>query len=143
MACTVVKILTPFLEFCKTFFTMNEGTQLVYNYVGFTLQKLECLQEFIGWECASRVMQDYDREFILPLFIKVLEFWVPHCSHTSIEIKEIYDNYLFGVEASNEKATHALLVKELSLFGRVVTNIDEVANPLEWWKNNKAQFLAI
>jgi hypothetical protein len=34
-------------------------------------------------------------------------------------------------------------VKELSLFGRVVTNIDEVAKPLEWWKNNKAQFFNI
>jgi hypothetical protein len=34
-------------------------------------------------------------------------------------------------------------VKELSLFRRVVINIDEVPKPLEWWKNNKTQFLAI
>jgi hypothetical protein len=88
-------------------------------------------------------MQDYDREFILPLFIKVSQFLVPHCNHTPIEIEEIYDDYLFGVEASNEKATHALLVKELSLFKRVVINTDEVAKPLEWWKSNKARFLAM
>jgi hypothetical protein len=101
------------------------------------------LQKIIDWECASRMMQDYDKEFILPLFINVSQFLVPHCSHTSIQIEKIYDDYLFGVEASNEKATHTLLMKELSLFRRVVINTDEVAKPLEWWKNNKAQFLAI
>jgi len=65
---------------------------------------------------------DYDKlkEFILPLFIKFSQFLVPHCSHTFIQIEEIYDGYLFGVEDSNEKATHALLMKELSLFRRVV-----------------------
>jgi hypothetical protein len=34
-------------------------------------------------------------------------------------------------------------MKELSLFRRVVINIDEVAKPLEWLKNDKARFLAI
>lgn len=55
----------------------------------------------------------------------------------------MYDNYLFGVEVSNEKATHALLMKELSLFRKVVINTDEFVKPLEWWKNNKVRYLVI
>lgn len=63
--------------------------------------------------------------------MKVSQFFTSHCNHTHVEIKQIYDGYLFGGEASNEEATHALLVKELSLFKRVIININEVAKPLE------------
>jgi hypothetical protein len=33
-----------------------------------------------------------------------------------VEIEQIYDGSLFGVVASNEKATHASLMKEFLLF---------------------------
>lgn len=57
-----------------------------------------------------------------------------------IEIEQIYDDYLFGVVASNEVATHASLMKEFSLFWRIDVSTNEVAKPVEWWKENEARF---
>jgi hypothetical protein len=45
------------------------------------------------------------------------------------EIKQVFDGFLFSVVASNKKATHASLVKELLLFQKVV-DVDEVVKPL-------------
>ncbi len=57
-----------------------------------------------------------------------------------VEIEQIHDGSLFGVVASKEEATHALLMKDFLLFWRVDVSIDEVAKPLEWWKENEARF---
>ncbi len=89
------------------------------------------------------VVQDYDKELIIRLFIKVSQILTSHCNHTLAKIEKISNGFLFGIEASNEEATHALLVKELSLFKRVIVSIDEVAKPLESWKKNDVQFIAI
>ncbi len=85
-------------------------------------------------------MQDYDKELIIPLFMKVSQILIPHCNHTPTKIEQVSNGFLFGIEASNEEATHALLMKELSLFKRVIVSIDEIAKPLESWKNNEVQF---
>jgi hypothetical protein len=55
------------------------------------------------------------------------------------EIKQVFYDFLFNVVASNEKATHASLVKELLLFQKIV-NVDEVVKPLKWWNENVVQF---
>jgi hypothetical protein len=61
-------------------------------------------------------VQGYDKELVLPLFMKISQFLAPHCNRMPVEIEQIYDDYLFGVVASNEVATHASLMKEFSLF---------------------------
>ncbi len=68
---------------------------------------------------------------------------IPHCSRMPVEIEQIYDGSLFGVVASNEKATHASLMKEFLLFWKVDVSTNEVAKPLEWWKENEARFLDV
>jgi len=57
-----------------------------------------------------------------------------------VEIEQIYDDYLFGVVASNEVTTHASLMKEFSLFWRIDVSTNQVAKSLEWWKENEAPF---
>jgi len=61
-------------------------------------------------------VQGYDKELVLPLLMKISQFLAPHCSCMHVEIEQIYDDYLFGVVASNEVTTHASLMKEFSLF---------------------------
>lgn len=68
--------------------------------------------------------------------MKISQFLAPHCSRIPIEIQQIYDDYLFAVVASNE----ASLMKDFSLFWRVGVSTNEVAKPLEWWKENEARF---
>ncbi len=89
------------------------------------------------------VVQDYDKELIIPLFVKVSQILITHCNHTLAKIEQISNGFLFGIEASNEEATQALLVKELSLFKRVIISINDIAKPLESWKKNEVQFIAI
>jgi hypothetical protein len=45
------------------------------------------------------VVHDYDRKFILPLFMmKVSQFFISHCNHTHVEIEQIYDVYYLVVK---------------------------------------------
>jgi hypothetical protein len=67
----------------------------------------------------------------------------PHCNHTLAKIEQVSNGFLFGIETSNEEATHALLVKELSLFKKVIVSIDKVPKPLESWKKNEVQFIIV
>jgi hypothetical protein len=99
MACLVVKKFVPFLELCKKFLTTKAHNMLVVM-----------LDPYYKW------LQCFDTELVLPLLTKVSQFLIPHCSRMLVEIEQIYDGSLFGVVASNEETTHALLMKEFSLF---------------------------
>ncbi len=115
MACLVVKKIVPLLELCKRFFTTKADNMLVVM-LDPHYKWLQCFQKFIGQKNASIVVQGYDKELVLPLLMKVSQFLAPHCSCMPVEIEQIYDGSLFDVVASNEEATHALLMKEFSLF---------------------------
>jgi len=62
------------------------------------------------------MVQNYDRRIVLSLLMKFFEILTLSCNQMHAKIVQIFDSSLFGVIVSNEEATHASLVKKLSLF---------------------------
>lgn len=82
------------LNFVKHFLQWKHTTCLELCWIHITNT---CMFAKIHWlGMCLKGDADYDKlkEFILPLFINFSQFLVPHCSHTFIQIEEIYDGYL-------------------------------------------------
>jgi hypothetical protein len=61
--------------------------------------------------------------------MKVSQILAPYRNHAHVEIKQISYGFLFGVEILNEEeATHALLVKEFSLFRKLMLAPTKLSN---------------
>jgi hypothetical protein len=50
------------------------------------------------------------------------------------------ENNMFGVGASMENSSRALVTRKLFLFWRLVISPPMCANPLVWWKTHEGQF---
>ncbi len=80
------------------------------------------------------VVQDYDKEPIIPLFMKVSQILTPHCNHRLAKIEQVSNGFVFGIEVSNEEATHALLVKDFHCLKELLLALRKLQN---LWSHGK------
>jgi hypothetical protein len=80
------------------------------------------------------VVQDYDKELIIPLSMKVSQILTPHCNHTLAKIEQVSNGFIFGIEASNEEVTHALLVKGFDCLKELLLALMKLQN---LWSHGK------
>jgi hypothetical protein len=107
---------------------------------------LQCISKFVGPVQAKAVVADYDKYILLPLLQQAWVALNPVPEHSKEvnndeDVHEVDEFFLFGTAASPEEATEGAIVKELSLFRRLVIDKEDLQEgPLNWWKHNEAKF---
>ncbi len=80
------------------------------------------METFVGCENVIQLTTKYDKKEVMPLLLiifyqlnSIVEAIVPPCDETYVQIEKD-DNNMFGVGASIEEPSKALVITELSLF---------------------------
>jgi hypothetical protein len=126
MAEVALTVLKPFLNFVRTFEPQNAHNMLAIildpRYKG-----LQSVSKFVGPTNAKKVVVEYDAKVLMPMLHKAFAALTPPVEGIESEVvvepsspAEIVEFVLFGSPASEEEDVEEQIVKELSLFRRLV-----------------------
>jgi hypothetical protein len=114
----VVKVFKPFLEFLKTF-----DFRQVHNMLALMLDSrfkfLRVVESFVGCGNAIRFSTEYDAKEVIPFIMiffnqlnPIVEAIVALCDEPTSHMEK-EDNNMFGVVASMEESSRALVIVKL------------------------------
>ena len=123
--------MKPFLAFA-TKFNKEKVHNILTNMFDLQYKGLQSISKFVGSTHVAKVLvAQYDKKNLLPLLVKVF-----HQLNTTIlaknfvvgdqSNKEVDEFCMFGGGASKEEATENFLLKELSLFCKLVIDAFEL-----------------
>jgi hypothetical protein len=140
-----VQVLKPFLDFTGKF-----NRDKSYNMMAIMLDPrykgLQSISKFVGPQLTKAIVAQYDKKVLLPLLLKAHVYLNPKAvveesDARSSHLPEVDQFCLFGAGVLEEEAAEGLLLKELSLFRRLVIDSSNLeGGALEWWRLNEALF---
>jgi hypothetical protein len=105
-------------------------------------KSLRVLENYVGHGACICLAAEHDANEVIPLLMIMFEVLNPIVQACAIKVVGYVtrfgdfiekDNNIFGVDASMEKSSHALVVGELFLFKRLLVSPVTCVNPLAWW----------
>jgi hypothetical protein len=112
-------------------------------------KSLKVVENYVGRGACIWLVTEYDVNVIIPLLMTVFEVLNLIVQTCAIEVVRFVvgfgdsnekDNNIFGVGASMEESSLALVVGELSLFRRLCVCLVTCVDPLTWWQIHETQF---
>jgi hypothetical protein len=117
--------------------------------LGPKFKSLRVMENYVGHRACIRFVVEYDANVIILLLMTMFEVLNPTIQACVVEVVGSIvgfddfiekDNNIFGVGASMEESSCALVVGELSLFKRLFVSPTTCVDPLAWWWIHETQF---
>jgi hypothetical protein len=129
----VVKVVKPFLQFLQAY-----DLHQVHNMFDPRFKSLMVVENYVGPGACICLVVEYDVNTVIPLLMTMFEVLNPIVQACVVKVVGFVagfgdsieeDNNIFGVGASMEESSHALIVGELSLFKRLSISPTNVLIP--------------
>ncbi len=132
----VCGVLDSFFSFLKNYEEKKPHNML--SLMLHTQFKSLCLvSSFVGREQGISIVQEYDKKFLQPMFLKCYDHLHPleNYDMESTKHRSYEDNILdiFEMIASTSELMVELVNKELLIFRRFQVDPKEIKLPLQWW----------
>jgi hypothetical protein len=138
MRAKVVKVIKPFLQFLQTYDShqVHNMFALMFNP---RFKSLKVVENYVGRGACIHLASEYDANEVIPflmIMFEVLNLTVQACAIKVVGFVAKFgdsiekNNNIFGVGASMEESSHALVVGELSLFKRLLVSPITCVDPL-------------
>jgi hypothetical protein len=93
------------------------------------------VENLLGHGNAIRLATEYDGRIVVPLLIIYFELLNPSTINAPVDVVgEEFEKIMFGVGASFEESSHALVIGKLSVFKRLHVLPFACVDPLAWWR---------
>jgi hypothetical protein len=144
MRIEVLKVIKPFLQFLQAY-----DSHQVHNTLTVMLdprfKSLRVVENYVGHGACICLVAEYDANAVIPILMIMFEVLNPIVQACGAEVVGFgdfieEDNNIYCVGASMEESSHALVVGELSLLGRLSISLATCVDPLAWWWIHETQF---
>jgi hypothetical protein len=125
-----VQVLKPFLDFTGKF-NRDKSHNMMAIMLDPRYKGLQSISKFVGPQLTKAIVAQYDKKVLLPLLLKAHAHLNPKAvveesDAGSSHLLEVDQFCLSGAGASEEEAAEGLLLKELSLFRRLVIDSSDL-----------------